>query len=126
MHTKRGNSQWCGVILRRNGLTLHTAIVPERSLQTLLTLEATLRGHQTLHHFVVGQVAASSIEQFLRLGFDAIKDSDSMVGGTVIVTPHHRCIVSIGTNNGNLFFLIQRQDVVFVLQQYHRLTRHIQ
>ena len=126
MHTKRGNSKWCGIILRSNGLTLHTTIVPECSLHTFLTLEATLRGHQALHHLVIGQVAAGSIEQFLRLGLDTIENRNSMIWGSIIVTPHHRGIVSIGTNDGNLFLLIQGQDIVLVLQQHHRLTRHIQ
>ena len=126
VHAKGGNSQRRSIILCCDGLALHTTVVPERTLHTFLTLETALRSHQTLHHLVVGQVTTCSIEQFLRLGFDTVEDGDGMVGRAVVVTPHHRHIVSIRTNHGNLLLFVQWQNIVFILQQHHRLTGHIQ
>ena len=127
MHTKRSNSQRCGIILRRDWLTLHLTVIPERALHTLLTLETALRGHQALHHLVVRQVATCSIEQLLLLALDAIKNSYSMIRLSVIITPHHRRIVGIRTNHGNLLLaFLQRKNIVVVLKQHNTLTRHIE
>ena len=50
-----------------------------------------------------------------------------MVWGTIIVSPHHRLVMSIRTDNGNLLgILLQRQDIVLVLKQYDGLTSHVQ
>ena len=50
-----------------------------------------------------------------------------MVGCAVVVTPHHGLIVGIRTNDGNLLLaLLQRQDVVIVLQENDRLARHVE
>ena len=62
VHTEGSNSQRLGVILRGNGLALHLTVVPERALHTFLTIEAALRGHQALHHLVVGQVTTRIID----------------------------------------------------------------
>ena len=126
MHTKGGDSQWRGVILCRNWLPLHSAIIPECAFHTLLALEAALRGHQAFHYLVVGQITALRIEHFLRLGLNAVKDSDGMVGLSVIISPHHRCIVGIGTNDGNLLLaILQRKYVILILKQNYRLASHI-
>ena len=127
MHTKGGNSQRCGIILRRHRLALHLTVIPEGALHTLLALETALRGHQTFHHFVICQVAASSIEQLLLFGLDTIKDSNGMIGLTVIIPPHHWRIVSIRSDNGNLLLtFLQREDIVVILKQHNALACHIE
>ena len=58
MHSERGNSQRLGIVLCRDGLTFHSTVVPESSFHSLLAIKATLRGHQTLHDFVISEVTA--------------------------------------------------------------------
>ena len=70
----------------------------------------------TLHHLVIGQVATRRIKYLLLLGLDAIQNSNGMIRRTIVVTPHHRFIMSVGTDDGDfLCILLQRQNVIFVL-----------
>ena len=127
VHTIGSYCQRWGVVLCSDGFAFHLAIVPERTLHTFLTLKATLRGQKAFLHLVVGEVASLSIEQFLCLCLDTIKDSYRVIGRTVIVTPHHWGIVSIRTYDSNLLRIsLQRQYVILILQQYNGLARHIQ
>ena len=127
MHTKGGDGDRLGIVLSRHGLTLHTTVVPERTLHTLLTLKTALRSHQTLHHFVVSQVTTSMVEEFLLFGLDTVEDRNGMIRCTVIVTPHQGLIVGIRTNHGNLLsILLQGQDITLILQQHNRLAGHIE
>ena len=127
VHTKGGNSQWLGIILRGDGLALHAPVVPEGTLHALLAFEAALRSHQALHHPVVGQIATLSVKKFLLLRLDAVENGDGMVRRTVVVTPHHRLVVGIGTDNGNTFLiLLEGKHIVLVLQQHDGLTRHVE
>ena len=50
-----------------------------------------------------------------------------MVGHSVVVTPHHRSIVGIRTNHGNLLcILLQGEDIILVLQEHDGLTGHVE
>ena len=56
------------------------------------------------------------VVDFLFLGLDTVQNGDGAVGHTVIVTPHQRCIIGIGADDGNTFLiLLQWQHVVLVL-----------
>ena len=106
VHTGSGNSQRRGVILRGDGLACHLAVLPERTLQSFLALKAALTAHQALHHFVVGQVTAGEVQHFLLHLLNTIENGHSVVGHTVVVAPHHRGVVGIGANNGNLLCVL--------------------
>ena len=60
----------------------------------------------TLHDLVVGQVATRQIDEILMLGLDTVEDGDGMVRCAVVVTPHHRLIVGIRTDNGNFLLTL--------------------
>ena len=62
MHTCRGDSQRCGVVLSGNRFAFHITVIPESTLHTLLSLEGALGAHQTVEHLVVGKVAPGMIE----------------------------------------------------------------
>ena len=84
----------------------------------------------TLHHLIIRQVTAWRIEHLLLASCSllleyAIKNRYGRIGRTIVVTPHHRFIVSIGTNNGNTLLFVERQDAVVVLQQHDALARHV-
>ena len=50
-----------------------------------------------------------------------------MVGLSVIVSPHHGCIVGIRTNDGNLLLiLIKGQDAALILEEHYALTCHVE
>ena len=126
MHSCRGDSQRCGVVLGSNRLAFHLTVVPERTLHTLLPLEGALGAHQTVEHLVVGQVAPGMIEEFLLFALDSVENGDRMVRHTVVVTPHHRGIVSIRTNHGDLLrILLQGENIILVLQEHDGLAGHI-
>ena len=57
------------------------------------------------------------VEQLLLFSLDAVKDGDGMVGHAVVVAPHQRGIIGVGTDDGQRFLVfLQRQDMVLVLQ----------
>ena len=60
----------------------------------------------TLHHLIVGQVTAWEIDQLLLLGLDAVEDGDGVIRCTIIVTPHHRLVLSIRSDNSNLLCVL--------------------
>ena len=73
----------------------------------------------TLHHLVVCEIAARNIYDILLFCTDATEDSNSIIGGAVIVSPHHRLIVGIRSDNGYLLRItFQRQDIVIILQEH--------
>ena len=127
VHAEGGDSQRGGIVLCGDGLALHLAVVPEGALEAFLAVWGdAVSGHETLHHLVVGQVAAGFIEQFLLLGLDAVEDGDGLIGRAVVVAPHHRLVGGIGTNDGNLLLiLLERQDVSVILQQDDALAGHL-
>ena len=44
---------------------------------------------------------------------------------TIVVTPHHRCIIGIRTDDGEPFTtLLQGQDTILILQQHDSLSGH--
>ena len=66
------------------------------------------------------------IEEFLLFALDSVENGDRMVRHTVVVTPHHRGIVGIRTNHGDLLtILLQGEDIILVLQEHDGLTGHI-
>ena len=117
MHTGCGHVDGLRIVLGGEGLAFHLRVVPERSLQSFLTVgRRTFCGQMALHHTIVGEVATWQIDQLLLFGLDTIEDGHCVVGCTVIVTPHHRLVVGIRTYHGNLLrILLQGQDITFVL-----------
>ena len=127
VHTGSRDCQRRGVILGGDGLTLHLDIVPERSAQSFLAAYGAVGCHQTVHHFVVGQVTAGKRHQFLLFCLDAVEDGDGVVGRSVVVTPHQRFVVGIRTDDGNLLLVfLQWQHVALVLQQHDGLACHVE
>ena len=73
----------------------------------------------TLHHLIVCEITTRNIYDILLFCTDAAEDSNSIIGGAVIVSPHHRLVVGIRSDNGNLLCItFQRQDIVIVLQEH--------
>ena len=128
VHTCSGDIDRLRVVFGGEGLALHIRVVPECALQSALAVgSGTLAGHVALEYLIVSQIASRDISDFLLLGLDAVKDGDGMIGRTVVVTPHHRLVVRIRTDDGNLLcILLQRQDIAVVLQQDDALAGHIE
>ena len=104
------------VVFCGEGFSLHFCVGPEGSFQAFLAAEGTLCGHTAVHHLVVGQVAAREIDHFLLFGAYAVKDGDGVVGCAIVITPHHRYVIGIGTDDSNLFCIAsQGQNATFVL-----------
>ena len=56
---------------------------------------------------------------------DALHGCDGTGGKATVVSPHHHRIDSVGTKYGNLQTLLERQQLLLVLQQYDAFTRHV-
>ena len=116
MHTRCSNSKWCGVILCGYRFSFHSSIIPECTLQTFLATYCTLGSQLAVHYLVVCQITPFGIEEFLLLCLNTIQYGNSVVRHTIIVTPHHGCIISIWANDSNFFcILLQRQNVILIL-----------
>ena len=128
VHSSCGHVDGFRIVLGSEGLACHLRVVPESSLQTFLAVGSdAVGGDVAFHHLLVGEVAAGDVDQFLLFGLDTVEDGDGVIRRTVVVTPHHRCVVGIRTDDGDLLhILLQRQDIALVLQEHDTLAGHVE
>ena len=128
VHTCCGDIDRFCISLGGEGLAFHLGVIPESALQSFLAVGSDTVGSQmTLHYLIVGQIAAREIDELFLFGLDAVEDGNGVIRRAIIVTPHHRLVLSVGTNHGYLLsVLLQGQDIVIVLQQNNTLTGHLE
>ena len=110
-----GYIHWVLHLNSAHWLSLAGTVVPERRLHTFLAVKRALV-KPTLESLVVGKVTATQVNDIALTHhlLYSLEDSNCLVRRSVVVTPHHRLVVGIGSDNGNLT-LLQWQDAV-VLQ----------
>ena len=111
-----------------NRLAFHLAIVPESALKAHLAIHATLV-EVRIQNLVVHQVASIKGDNlvFLQTTPDTIQDGNCLSWSTIIVSPHHRFVIHIRSDESNLlYFFIERQNLILVLEQRHGLQSHIE
>ena len=86
-------------------------VIPECASNTLLAIGRALR-QETVDNTFLGEVASLEIRNVLlaHLGTNAIENSDSGVRSAVVISPHHRDIVGIRSDDSNFLFLGERQQ----------------
>ena len=109
--TACGDGDGIGVILCHDRFSRARRIVPECALHAFLSVRRAL-WQKALYHHLFGEVATLEIYHiFLScLCFYSVKNGDGGVWRSIIVSPHHRDIVGIGTDDGNLLFLGKWQN----------------
>ena len=86
-----------------NRLTFHFTIVPESALKAHLAIHATLV-EVRIQSLVVHQVAPFKGDDlvFLQTTLDTIQDGNCLSWSTIIVSPHHRFVIHIWSDESNL------------------------
>ena len=89
-----------------NRLTIHFTIVPESALKAHLAIHATLV-EVRIQSLVVHQVAPFKGDDlfFLQTTLDTIQDGNCLSWSTIIVSPHHRFVIHIWSDESNLLYL---------------------
>ena len=105
-------------------LSFPGTIIPESSLHATFSFKRALI-KPTFKGLVVGKVATGKVFHILLsdLLLNTFQNGHSLVRCSIIVTPHHRLIIGIRTDDCD-FLLGEWQNAV-VLQQDHTLTGHI-
>ena len=86
-----------------NRLSVHFTVVPESALKAHLAIHATLV-EVRIQSLVVHQVAPFKGNDlaFLQTTLDTIQDGNCLSWGTIIVSPHHRFVIHIWSDESNL------------------------
>ena len=89
-----------------NRLSVHFTVVPESALKAHLAIHATLV-EVRIQSLVVHQVAPFKGNDlaFLQTTLDTIQDGNCLSWGTIIVSPHHRFVIHIWSDESNLLYL---------------------
>ena len=89
-----------------NRLTFHFTIVPESALKAYLAIHATLV-EVRIQSLVVHQVAPFKGDDlvFLQTTLDTIQNGNCLSWSTIIVSPHHRFVIHIWSDESNLLYL---------------------
>ena len=101
-------------------------VIPERSTNTFLAIDGAL-SQKTVDNTFLGEVASLEIRNVLlaHLGANAVEDSDGRIRSTVVISPHHRDIVGVRTDDGNLLLLGKGKQFL-IFKQHNTLSRHVE
>ena len=109
-------------------LAFALTIVPESTSETYLAIHGALV-IVGVERLVVHQVTSLEGDKLvlLQTTLDAIKDRNSLSWRTIVVTPHHRLVIHVRTDEGDfLLLLAERQYLILVLEKRHGLESHIE
>ena len=127
VHARCGHGDGLSIILCGDGFALALGVIPELAFESC-GLSGTALGEQRVDDLVGGEVTAFEVNQIFVVAAQSVENVDGVCRRTVVVAPHHRRVVGIGSDDGDALMAlrVEGQDVAAVLQQHERLSSHVE